>query len=149
MRHIITCAALAVGVVAAGAAAAEPYVDYTVDKGAWEVTTVKVDPNHIDDYLTGLHKGWLPIQEVLKAHGVIDQYLVLEKLNSGAGANVQLIVHYPSLAMMEPDKARDQAIQKEAFAKVSKEAGEAAVSGYDKYRTFVSDEIWTSVQMAK
>ena len=119
MRHIITCAALAVGVVAAGAAAAEPYVDYTVDKGAWEVTTVKVDPNHIDDYLTGLHKGWLPIQEVLKAHGVIDQYLVLEKLNSGAGANVQLIVHYPSLAMMEPDKARDQAIQKEAFAKVT------------------------------
>jgi hypothetical protein len=149
MRNIIAGMVLAAGLAGAGAAMAEPYVDYTTQKGAWEVTTLKVDPNHIDDYLTGLKKGWAPGQEILKAHGVIDQYLILVKLNASAGANVQLIVHYPSLAMLEPDKARDQAIQKESFARVSKETNQAAVAGYDKYRTFVSDEIWTSVEFAK
>jgi hypothetical protein len=41
-----------------GAAFAEPFVECTPQKGAWKVTTVKVDPSHIDDYLTGLKRGW-------------------------------------------------------------------------------------------
>ena len=149
MLKTIAAFALAGGLVGAGAAWAEPYTDWTPTKGAWEVTTIKVDPNHIDDYLTGLKKSWVFEQEALKAHGVIDQYIALVKLNSGAGANVQLIVHYPSLAMMEPDKARDQAIQKESLAHMSKEAAEAQVAGYDKYRTFVSDDVWTTVEFPK
>jgi hypothetical protein len=150
MKKIIAALGIAtLGMAAAGMAFAEPYSDWMTTKGAWEVTTIKVDPNHIDDYMTGLKKGWASEQEILKAHGVIDQYMVLVKLNSGAGANVQLIVHYPSLAMMEPDKARDQAIEKEALAKTSKEALDATVAGYDKYRTFVSDDIWTTVEFPK
>jgi hypothetical protein len=149
MKTIITAAALTAGLTLAGAAFAEPYVDWTPQKGAWEVTTIKVDPAHIDDYLTGLKKGWAPSQEIAKAHGIIDQYMILVKLNSGAGANVQLILHYPSLAMLEPDKARDQAIEKENLARVSRETEEKAVAEYDKYRTFVSDEFWTDVEFTK
>lgn len=149
MKKLITLAAAAAGLSMAGAAFAEPYVDWTPQKGAWEVTTIKVDPSHIDDYLTGLKKGWAPGQEIAKAHGVIDQYMILVKLNSGAGANVQLIVHYPSLSMLEPDKARDQAIEKETEAKVSRDTSDKAIAGYDKYRTFVSDEIWTEAQFTK
>ena len=149
MNKTIVAIGIAAGLVSAETAYAEPYVDYTPNKGAWEVTTLKVDANHIDDYLTGLKKGWAPGQEILKAHGVIDQYMVLVKLNSGAGANVQLIVHYPSLNNLEPDKARDQAIEKESFAQISKETNEKAVAGYDKYRTFVSDEFWTTMDFAK
>jgi hypothetical protein len=149
LNKIITLSALAGGLALAGAAFAEPYTDWTPTKGAWEVTTVKVEPSHVDDYLTGLKKGWVAGQEVAKAHGVIDRYMVLVKLNGSAGANVQMIVHYPSLAMMEPDKARDQAIDKETSAKVSKDDDKKAVAEYDKYRTFVSDEIWTSVDFGK
>jgi hypothetical protein len=149
MRKLIALAAIAGGLSLAGTALAEPYQDWIPMKGGWEVTTIKVDPIRIDDYLTGLRKGWVPEQETAKAHGVIDQYMVMVKLNSGAGSNVQLIVHYPSLANLDPDKARDQAIEREGLAKISKEAVEKAVGEYDKYRTFVSDEIWTGVEFVK
>ena len=119
MRNFITLAAMVGGLALAGAAGAEPYQDWVPLKGGWEVTTIKVEPNHIDDYMTGLRKGWVQQQEIAKAHGVIDQYMALVKLNSGAGANVQLIVHYPSLANLEPDKARDQTMEREARASPS------------------------------
>ena len=141
--------ATGMAVLAASAAWADPYVDYTPLKGAWEVTTIKVDPNHIDDYLVGLKKNWIPLEETLKKHGVIDQYMILQKLNSGAGANVQLIQHYPTLSQMDPDQARDQAIQKELEAQVSKDASNKVIQGFDKYRSFESDEVWTEVSMTK
>jgi hypothetical protein len=114
-----------------------------------DVVTVKVDPNHLDDYLTGLSKDWVKGQEMAKKHGLIDWYQVMVKLNGNAGDNVVLITHYPNLANLEPDKARDQAMMAEGRAMVSKEQETAIVSGYDKYRTFVSDEMWTAVDFAK
>jgi hypothetical protein len=149
MNRTLFAAALAAGALAASAVWADPYVDYTPVKGAWEVQTIKVDPNHVDDYLIGLKKGWVPIMETLKRHGVIDQYLILTKLNSGAGGNVQLIQHFTSLGMMDPDKERDMAVQKEIEAQMSKDASAKMTSGFDKYRTFESDDIWTEVNMSK
>jgi hypothetical protein len=149
MNCIAFAASLAIGVCAAFAVSAEPYVDYTPLKGGWEVITVKVDPNHVDDYLTGLKKGWVPLEETLKKHGVIDQYMILQKLNSGAGVNVELIQHYPSLAVLDPDQARDQAIQKEVLARMSKSDTDKMISGFEKYRSFDSDEMWTQVDMSK
>ena len=149
MNRFVLVAGMAVGALAASAVWAEQYVDYTPVKGVWEVQTIKVDPNHIDDYLSGLRKGLVPTMEILKKHGVIDQYLILQKLNSGAGDNIEIVQHFPSISVMDPDKARDQAIQKEALAQMSKEAGAKLTGGFDKYRTFVSDEMWTEVKMAK
>ena len=138
-------AALSLGM----SAAAEPWTDYTPQKGATEVVTVKVDPNHIDDYLTGLSKDWAKGQEMAKRHGIIDWYLVAVKLNATGGPNIVLVQHYPSLANLEPDKARDQAMMAEARAAVPKDKEDSIVAGYDKYRTFVSDEIWTGVDYPK
>ncbi len=149
MKTIIGAAVLAAAVGTSAAALADPYKDWTPMKGAWEVVTLKVDPNHIDDYLTGLKDHWVRGAELAKKHGVIDTYFVKVRLNPTGGANVLLIEHYPSLVNLEPDKARDMAMQAEALAQVSKEAGEKAVAGFDKYRTFVSDEIWTDVEFAK
>jgi hypothetical protein len=134
----------------AGAAAAEPYVDYMPQKGVWHVTSVKVDPNHIDDYVTGLKKSWVTAEEIAKKHGVIDSYAINIKLNaSDGGANVLLIEHYPSIAALDPDQARDQALQKENYAALPKATGEAMVAGYDKYRTFVGDDYWTDITFPK
>lgn len=141
--------ALGAGLALAMAAQAEPWTDWTPTKGATEVVTVKVDPNHIDDYLTGLSKDWVKGQEMAKRHGIIDWYLVAVKLNATGGPNVVLVQHFPSLANLEPDMARDKAMEAEALAATPKDKEDAIVAGYDKYRTFVSDEIWTGVEFPK
>jgi hypothetical protein len=41
-------------------ATAKQYVDYTPQKGFWDINAVEVDPNHIDDYLTGLRRSLVP-----------------------------------------------------------------------------------------
>lgn len=131
-------------------AQAEPYVDYTPQKGVWEVQAIAVDPNHLDDYLTGLKRTMTPELEIAKSHGLIDKYGFMVKFNSnGPGANVLVLRHYPSLAAMEPDKARDQMLEKEYYARISKDEGAKKVAEYEKYRKFVSDEFWTDVDMTK
>lgn len=149
MKTMLYAAAAAATLALAAPAFAEPYDDYTPQKGAWEVQEIHVDPNHIDDYLTGLKHSWYPQQELAKRKGIIDQYMVMVKLNaSGRDANVMLAQHYPSMAVLDPDRARDKAIEQEGYAIASKEKQEAAVSGYDKYRTFMSDNIWTVMDMS-
>jgi hypothetical protein len=58
-------------------------------------------------------------------------------------------VHHPNRSVLTPDKARDQAIEKEIEAGFSKAQGEAAAAGYEKYRTFVDDAYWYEVTIAK
>jgi hypothetical protein len=129
-----------------GPAQAEPYVDYTPQKGVWHVTTLKVDVNHTDDYLTGLKSTWIPFEQVAKAHGVIDFWQVRVKLNPADGqGDVQLIEHIPNLALKEPDRARDQAMVREVYAAVAKAKSDAKTDDFDKYRTFVADDYWTDL----
>jgi hypothetical protein len=146
MMMLVAGAALGV----AGVAAAEPYVDYTPQKGVLEVQTVKVDPNHLDDYLAGLKTSLAPGFEIEKKHGIIDWWALDVKVNSrGGDANVMIVRHYPNMAVLEPDKARDQAIEKDEYAAFSKEAEVKAVAGYEKYRTFVSDDFYYAVDFPK
>ena len=141
---------VAAATLVAGAACAEPYVDWTPQKGAWHYIIAKVDPNHIDDYLTGLKKTWAPGEEISKKHGLIDSYYIQVKINASDGSgNVMLIEHIPNMALMEPDKDRDLGIQKEVFAAMSKDKMDAQVKDFDKYRTFVADEYWGDVTFAK
>jgi hypothetical protein len=149
MKTVLSALAASACLSWAFSAMAEPYLDYTPQKGVTHVTMIKVDPNHIDDYLTGLKKVWVPGEEIAKRHGLIDYYGVNVKVNAGAGVNVVLIEHYPSIAALDPDQARDQAIEKEGFALTSKEQGQAVTNGFDKYRTFVSDDYYQSISFGK
>ena len=140
---------IAIGMIAAAfaasAACADPYKDYTPEKGVWQVTTVKVDPNHVDDYLVGLKRGLVPSFEIAKKHGVIDQYFVMVSPNYDEAGNVIIGQHFVSFAAMDPDKTRDMTIQKEALAQMSKEAGNKLTGGFDKYRTFLNTQMWTGI----
>jgi len=82
---MISLKTITLGVAAAAFAVstayADEYKDYTPEKGVWQVTTVKVDPNHIDDYLVGLKKSWIPDVELSKKHGLIDNYFVMVNAN--------------------------------------------------------------------
>ena len=131
-------------------AMAKQYTDYSPAKGTWEVNAINVDPNHIDDYLTGLRKSQVPGFEVMKKHGIIDDYHFAVRTGYNKGSpNVLIWVHYTSYAMLEPDKARDLMIENEILATFSEEAGKIAVAGYEKYREFVDDGFWSEVVMAK
>lgn len=128
----------------------EAYVDYTPQKGYWQITAMEVDPNHVDEYLTGLRRSQVTGFDVLKKRGLIDDYRFLVRNGYVKGSpNVLIMTHSPTSNNLDADKARDQAIEKEIYAAYSKEEGKAAVAGYEKYRTFVDDGMWTDMVMAK
>jgi len=151
IRISLKLAALAATIsIGAATAYAKQYVDYTPQKGLWEINAIEVDPNHVDEYLTGLRQSQLPTFEVMKSHGVIDDYRVVVRTGYVKGSpNVLIQVHYPSAAMLDPDKARDMIIDKESNARFSEEQNKAAVANYEKYRTFIDDAMWTDISFAK
>lgn len=151
MIHKLVIGTFAAGFILAGTVAiAKQYKDYTPEKGVWEINAIEVDPNHVDDYLTGLRKSQVPAFEVMKKHGIIDEYRFIVRNGYNKGApNVLIQTHYTSVAMLAPDQARDTMIEKEIFATFSEEAGKVAVAGYEKYRQFVDDGLWTEVTMTK
>jgi hypothetical protein len=154
LREKIMYTKIALGIIAAAFAAstacADPYKDYTPEKGVWQVTTVRVDPNHVDDYLIGLKKGLVPQMESSKRHGVIDQYFVMVNPNvADDSGNVIIGQHYVSFGAMDPDKARDMAIQEEALARMSKSATDTMTNGFDKYRSFLNTQMWQTIDFGK
>ena len=150
MKQVIGAALTAAAFVVSTQALAEPYVDYTPQKGYWQINAIEVDPNHVDDYLTGLRHSQVTGFEVLKRRGLIDDYKFMVRNGYVKGSpNVLIMTHSPTSATLDADKARDQAVEKEMYAVFSKEAGKTAVSGYEKYRTFIDDAQWTDMVMAK
>jgi hypothetical protein len=68
---------------------------------------------------------------------------------SKGSPNVLIMTHSASPGTLDADQARDQAVQREIEAVFSKDAGKAAVAGYEKYRTFVDDGMWVEQVMKK
>ena len=150
IRKLASAAAAAAAIIAAAPAVAKQYVDYTPEKGVWEINAIEVDPNHVDDYLTGLRKSQVPGLEIMKSHGIIDAYRFLVRTSYTKGSpNVLIETHYPNIAALTPDKTRDQMIEKEILAKFNEEAGKVAVAGYEKYRQFIDDALWSEATFAK
>jgi hypothetical protein len=148
MNRFVGTALAAALALSAASVAAEPYVDYTPQKGVWQITAVEVDPNHLDDYLSGLRKSQLPGFEVLKRRGLIDNYKFIVRTGYSKGSpNVLIMSHSPTMGNLDADQARDQAVDKEIYSIFSKAKGEAAVAGYEKYRTFIDDGLWTDIVM--
>ncbi len=150
MIRSLTIAVAAIAGFVATPALAKQYVDYSPEKGVWEINAIEVDPNHIDDYLTGLKKTQVPGFDILKKRGLIDDYRFVVRTGYVKGSpNVLIQVHFTSVAALAPDKARDMAIDKEIEATLSEEAGKVAVAGYEKYRQFIDDGLWTEMKYAK
>ena len=150
MIRTFAIAAGAALLAAAAPAVAKEFVDYTTEKGVWEINAIEVDPNHVDDYLTGLRQSQIPGFEVLKRRGMIDGYKFIVRRGYTKGKpNVIIMTHVSNLALLAPDKVRDQAIEREIFATFSEDQGKQAVAGYEKYREFLDDSYWSEVTFAK
>ena len=149
MKTIALCALGALA-LAAAPAAAKPYVDYTPQKGYWDINAVEVDPNHVDDYLTGLSKSLVPVFETLKRRGLIDQYKFLSRTGYVKGSpNVLIMTHSGSFATLDAERERDLAVEKEINAAFSEAQQDAAIAGYEKYRSFIDNAQWTVIEMKK
>ena len=149
MKTIALCALGAVA-LAATPAPAKPYVDYTPQKGYWDINAVEVDPNHVDDYLTGLSKSLIPVFETLKRRGLIDQYKFMSRTGYVKGSpNVLILTHSQSYATLDAERERDLAIEREINAAFSEAKQDAAVAGYEKYRTFIDNAQWIDIEMKK
>lgn len=149
-RLVLPIFAAAAALLVATAAPAQMHTTYAPEKGIWNVSAVEVDPNHLDDYLAGLRRTQAPGMEILRKRGMIDAYRIRVRSGYVKGSpNVLLETHFTSVAALAPDKARDQAIEKEIVATLPKEESDKAVAGYEKYRTFVDDSYWTEVTLAK
>src|SRR3569833_3919349 len=100
MKNIVQGAAGVITLACASMpAAAEPYVDYTPQKGYWTISAVEVDPNHVDEYLTGLRSSQVSAFEVLKRRGLIDDYRFMTRTGYVKGSpNVLIMTHSPSTA---------------------------------------------------
>ena len=151
MRVIALAALGAVSITFASMpAAAKQYVDYTPQKGYWDINAVEVDPNHIDDYLTGLSKSLVPVFETLKRRGVIDEYKFMNRVGYVKDSpNVLILTHSKTMGVIDPDRERDLAIESEINAAFSEAQQDAAVAGYEKYRTFIDNAQWIDVKMGK
>jgi len=148
--EIAAAAAVAGLALAAAGATAETWVDWSPSKGVTEKQYVQVAPGHLDDYMTGLRKTWVPQQELLKKHGVITDYVILLRDNrEGPNDTVALITIYPSGAARDPDRTRDTAIQSEYRAQLTKEQSDAMQAQYGTYRVRVADELWRTAEFAK
>lgn len=146
MKRSLFALVCAFAMVCAIPASAKPWVDYVPQKGFWQYTYVKVDVNHIDDYLTQMKSIWVPGREIDKKHGLIDDYQVMTNINGADGtANVMLCVHYVSFAGLDPDKRRDMAIFDENVGAVT----QAASADFNKYRTIVGSSIYVPVDFTK
>jgi len=151
MRGFALAALGAVAIAFASApAAAKPYVDYTPQKGYWDINAVEVDPNHVDDYLTGLSKSLVPVYETLKRRGLIEEYRFVSRIGYVKGSpNVLLMTRSKTTGVMDADRERDQSVEAEINTAFSEAQQDAAVAGYEKYRTFIDNGQWIDIKMGK
>ncbi|MGE5624939.1 MAG: hypothetical protein ACM3ZT_05270 [Bacillota bacterium] len=150
MKSFLSGVACTLMLVAVVSAYGKPWVDYVPEKGFWQYTYVKVDPNYLDDYLTRLKTIWVPGREIDRKHGLIDDYRVMVNVNNAdSTANVMFCVHYVSFAGLDPDKQRDTAIADENAAALPAPKAEAAFTDFSKYRSFVGAAIYVPVDFTR
>lgn len=150
MKHLVLASACTIALVAAVPSSAQRWEDYTPQKGYWEIRYVKVDPNRIDEYLSQAKIGWMPGEEVLKMRGLIYGYQVMVSITPASGkANVIFCVHHVSFADLDPNEMRDRELDKQTNALLPKAKSNAMAAQFNKYRTFVGDEIYIPVDFTK
>ena len=89
------------------------------------------------------------MEEIEKKHGIIDDYKVLVKIAGAEGSNVLLLEHYPTLAALDPDQARDKSVQHESEAFMSKDKSDKLLAGIDGYRGFATDVLYRAIDLPK
>ena len=119
-----------------GAFAQEHYTEGPV----WAVTTIRVKPAHMDDYLTALRREIKPFWDEAKRQGVIMDWKVFlkETKNNPQDWDVALAVLYRNHAQMDGLAAKLEAVRDKVLG--GKNAAQQADEKRGGFREVVSDE---------
>jgi len=137
---MMVLAAVAAFGLAANANSAEIFKDYVPSKAVWNVTMVKVDPNHIDDYLGGLRQSWMTGCAAGKKAGTLeDCSIFVSETAAGGPFNVMLVTKFTSAAMQEPNEESYNKVMAETRKTLAEAKEKELVKGYEEYRTFFDE----------
>jgi hypothetical protein len=140
MRKMMMLAAAAALGLAGNANATEIFKDYVPSKAVWNVTMVKVNPNHVDDYLGGLRQSWMNGCAAGKKAGTLEDCFIYVSETTAAGPfNVMLVQKFTSAAMMEPNEESYNKVMAEVRKNLAEAKEKELVKGYDEYRTFFGE----------
>ncbi|WP_340587427.1 hypothetical protein [Erythrobacter alti] len=106
---IIGSIAFALAATAAAAPASaqvREYEDYEYSESVVELSTVRVEPGHLDTYLTGLEQTWVAANQVAKDLGHINDYGIYVNMAPSSGDfHLMLVITFPG-QNMQPSRAR-------------------------------------------
>lgn len=129
MKGLGTFILASVAVIGTAWAQLEPYTDFEMSEGLWEVSTIKVEPTQVDYYLAGLKRTWVASNEVAKELGHIEDYKIMSSDLPGSGSfNLLLMVKFKSTQDLAPSKERYDAFMAEWGRQRMEETRETAKS---------------------
>jgi hypothetical protein len=150
MKTQISILAATAALTMASLAVADMWVDYAPAKEPWQVTTVKVAPGKLDDYIIGLKKSYADQLERQKKNGdVLDYHILVNTSPNGAGATIVFITKYKDWNALIPNKDRDLKDQEEFRKTISKSDEQKMGDDRSKFRTFTDDGIYSDVTYLK
>jgi hypothetical protein len=97
-------------VVGAGIGASAQVHKYFTPGSVWTVTTIRVKPGMDQAYLAYLNTTWRQTEEATVKAGYQKSYKVLRTLDDDGGYNFILMREYASLASMEADVEKADAV---------------------------------------
>jgi len=136
--------------LAAPLALADQWIDYAPTKEPWQVTTVKVAPGKLDDYIIGLKKSYVDQLERQKKNGdVVDYHILVNTSPNSAGATIVFLTKYKDWNAVIPNKERDLKDQEEFRKQISKSDEEKMGEDRSKFRTFLDDGLYSDITYLK
>ena len=150
MRTLLPILAATAALAIAPLAFADEWVDYAPTKEPWTVTTVKVAPGKLDDYIVGLKKSYVDQLERQKKNGdVVDYHILVNTSPNAAGATIVFLTKYKDWNALIPNKERDLKEQDEFRKTISKSDEEKMGDDRSKFRTFLDDGTYTDITYLK
>ncbi|HEX4505888.1 MAG TPA: hypothetical protein VH722_09180 [Alphaproteobacteria bacterium] len=150
MKTLIPTLALTAALTAAPLAFADEWVDYAPTKEPWTVTTVKVAPGKLDDYIVGLKKSYADQLERQKKNGeVLDYHILVNTSPNAAGATIVFLTKYKDWNALIPNKDRDLKEQDEFRKTITKTDEDKMGEDRSKFRTFLDDGTYSDITYLK
>ncbi len=124
--------------------------DYTVGDEIHSVTTVRVAPNRIDQYLAGIKQSWVAAMELSEEMGLSKGHAIfVSELPNSGDFNIMLDVVYENAAQRE--KARDPKVATEfrqrMEQKLSEQKSFELTEGYADIRKITGDYLLREVKL--
>ncbi len=106
----------------------------------WSVTTIRVKPAHMDDYLTAFRQNIKPFWDEAKRQGAVMDYKIFLKQgqNGPHDWNIALAVLYKNHAQMDGETAKFEAIRDKVLG--GKQAAQQADEKRGEIREIISTE---------